>query len=269
MFPGAQNSAWRRMIGAGSPVFGGSARRASARRLAACRWWLRVLSGELRDFVALRRGRLRELVARHRLSRPRPSENVGLLIAAAGAAILLGWLVSSADYPGGSGSGAAREPTLTRAITSAPVPPRPAHRRQPKRAATRKATAASATAQRVATNVVPVPSRRRHEISSAAAIGTTTNGGIQSASGDSSQTGRAKSVHTGSSAPGSTDTGSSGSGGGSGSLGGTETRPGDTSATPVNGTGTVSGTRTTTSSSGTSSGTDATTSGTGTASGKG
>jgi len=176
------------------------------------------------------------------------SENARIVIAVSGLSILLGWLVVSVvAYQGGGSFGAAKGPTVMRAITSAQGPPRLTHRPQPRRAAPRKA---------------------RHEVSSGAAIGTTTSGGIHGASGDSSRTGRAEGVGSGSSAPGSTDIGRSVSGGGSGSGVGTKTRPSRTSATSVNGTGTVSGTNTNTSGSGTISGTDAT-KGTGTASGQG
>src|SRR5205085_160595 len=160
-------------------------------------------------------GRLRDPDGRHRLSLPRLSENARLLIVAVGASIVLAWLVTVLTYPAGGSLGRALAPTATRAITTPPVPPRPAHRPQPKRTS---ATATTTAAQPAPTNVVPVAGRRTPEISSGAAPGTTTSGSIQSASGDSSQTGRAESVMSGSSASGSTNMGSTGSAAGSGSV---------------------------------------------------
>jgi hypothetical protein len=229
---------------------------------------LGALSRELRDFVALRLERLRDLVSLHRLSLPRLPENTLLVIVGAGASIVLAWLVTVVTYPGGGSLGGALAPTATRAITTAPVSPRPAHARRPRRTATPSPTATTTEAQPVPTNVVPVAGRRTPETSGTAA-NTTIRGSIQTASGDRSQTGRTDSAVSRSRASGSTNIGSTGPAGGSGFVGGGETRTSGTSATPPSGTGTVSGTGTTTSGSGTISGTDTTASGTGTASGGG
>lgn len=210
--------------------------------------------------------RLRDSFGHNRTSLPRRSEDPRLLIVAAGAAILVGYLVSVLTYPGGGDVTGKLASATTRASPSASPPSPPAQKPQPKRPDTVSATATSRARQPPPSNVVRVPRRNTPENFTGVAPRKTTGGSIQSVRRDSSQAGRTRS---GSSAPASSNIGSGGSAGATGSGGGIQTGAGGTNATAPPSTRTITSGSATVSGSDTTAGGTATPSGTGTASGGG